>query len=151
MPAIASSCHWSHWTKDLATFIDIVKTREPCLPVFLLGHSAGGVIAYAYALEHQDEIAGFICEDFAYQVSAPDIALAIVKGISTLKLYEGHFHDLLATSASSRSWRTSRPGSTRTWRRPRAAGASDRMRPRLLRRSGNPREEQTMNSLNSVT
>jgi alpha-beta hydrolase superfamily lysophospholipase len=73
---------FADWTKDLATFIDIVKTREPGLPVFLLGHSAGGVIACGYALEHQDEITGLICEDFAYQVPAPDIALAIVKGVS---------------------------------------------------------------------
>jgi alpha-beta hydrolase superfamily lysophospholipase len=73
---------FADWTTDLATFIDIVKAREPGLPVFLLGHSAGGVIACGYALEHQDEIAGLICEDFAYQVPAPDFALAILKGIS---------------------------------------------------------------------
>ena len=73
---------FSDWTKDLATFIDIVKTREPDLPVFLLGHSAGGVIACGYTLEHQDEISGLICEDFAYQVPAPDAVLAILKGVS---------------------------------------------------------------------
>ena len=73
---------FADWTKDLATFVDIVKTREPGLPVFLLGHSAGGVIACVYALEHQDGIAGLICEDFAYQVPAPEVALAIVKGVS---------------------------------------------------------------------
>jgi acylglycerol lipase len=73
---------FADWTKDLATFIDIVKAREPGLPVFLLGHSAGGVIACGYALEHQDEIAGLICEDFAYQVPAPHLALAIVNAVS---------------------------------------------------------------------
>ena len=73
---------FSDWTNDLATFISIVKQREPGLPVFLLGHSAGGVIACGYALEHEDEIAGLICEDFAYQVPAPDIVLAVLKGIS---------------------------------------------------------------------
>jgi acylglycerol lipase len=73
---------FAEWTTDLATFIDRVKTREPGLPVFLLGHSAGGVIACAYTLEHQDEIAGLICEDFAYQVPAPGVALAIIKGVS---------------------------------------------------------------------
>jgi alpha-beta hydrolase superfamily lysophospholipase len=73
---------FSDWTDDLATFIDIVKTREPGLPVFLLGHSAGGVIACGYALEHQDDIAGLISEDFAYKVPAPDAVLAILKGIS---------------------------------------------------------------------
>src|SRR5215831_1464803 len=55
---------FADWTSDLATFIDIVKAREPGLPVFLLGHSAGGVIACGYTLEHQDKIAGLICEDF---------------------------------------------------------------------------------------
>jgi alpha-beta hydrolase superfamily lysophospholipase len=74
--------HFSDYTRDLATFIELVKAREPGLPVFLLGHSAGGVIACGYALDHQDEIAGLICEDFAYQVPAPDIALAILKGVS---------------------------------------------------------------------
>src|SRR6185436_13679400 len=73
---------FSDWTDDLATFIDMIKTREPGLPVFLLGHSAGGVIACGYTLEHQDEIAGLICEDFAYQIPAPDVVLAITKGIS---------------------------------------------------------------------
>jgi acylglycerol lipase len=73
---------FADWTKDLATFIDIVKTREPGLPVFLLGHSAGGLIACVYTLEHQDEIAGLICEDFAYQTPASDVAVAIVKGVS---------------------------------------------------------------------
>jgi alpha-beta hydrolase superfamily lysophospholipase len=72
---------FSDWTTDLATFIDIVKSREPGLPVFLLGHSAGGVIACGYTLAHQDELAGLICEDFAYQIPAPDVALAILKGI----------------------------------------------------------------------
>src|SRR5436190_14852139 len=73
---------FADYTQDLATFIDMVKAREPGLPVFLLGHSAGGVIACAYTLEHQNEIAGLICEDFAYQVSVPNIALALLKGIS---------------------------------------------------------------------
>ena len=73
---------FADWTKDLATFIDIVKMREAGLPIFLLGHSAGGVIACVYALEHQDEIAGLICEDFAYQTPASDLAVSIVKGVS---------------------------------------------------------------------
>ncbi len=73
---------FSDWTEDLATFIDIVKSREPGLPVFLLGHSAGGVIASGYTLAHQDEIAGLIVEDIAYQIPAPEIALAILKGVS---------------------------------------------------------------------
>jgi alpha-beta hydrolase superfamily lysophospholipase/uncharacterized protein YbjT (DUF2867 family) len=75
---------FAEWTRDLATFIEIAKAREPGPPVFLLGHSAGGVIACVYTLEHQKEIAGLICEDFAYQVPAPAVALAFVKLVSHL-------------------------------------------------------------------
>lgn len=70
------------YVTDLATFIQLAKTREPGLPVFLLGHSAGGVISSVYTLEHQSELAGFICESFAFQVYAPDFALAVLKGLS---------------------------------------------------------------------
>src|SRR5262249_37662441 len=64
--------------------IELAKKREPGVPVFLLGHSAGGVVSCVYTLDNQDKIAGLICESFAYQVPAPDFALAVVKGISHL-------------------------------------------------------------------
>lgn len=67
---------------DLAQFITLVKAEQPGMKVFLLGHSAGGVISCVYTLDHQAELAGFICEDFAYQVPAPDFALAVLKGLS---------------------------------------------------------------------
>ena len=43
---------------------------------------AGGVVACSYALDHQDEISGLICESFAYELPAPEIALAVLKGLS---------------------------------------------------------------------
>jgi alpha-beta hydrolase superfamily lysophospholipase len=72
------------YVADLATFIQQVKSQEPGLPVFLLGHSAGGVIACVYALEHQDQIDGLICESFAHEVPAPDFALTVVKGLARI-------------------------------------------------------------------
>jgi acylglycerol lipase len=72
----------SEYVDDLATFINLAKEREPGLPVFLLGHSAGGVIACTYALDHQSEINGLICESFAFRVPAPDFVLAVIKGLS---------------------------------------------------------------------
>ena len=50
--------------------------------MFLLGHSAGGVVSSIYMLENQAELAGFICESFAFQVPAPGFALAAIKGLS---------------------------------------------------------------------
>jgi alpha-beta hydrolase superfamily lysophospholipase len=73
---------FSDFTSDLHTFIKQVKAQEPGLPVFLLGHSAGGVISCVYTLEHQSELAGLICESFAHQEPAPDFALAVLKGLS---------------------------------------------------------------------
>ncbi len=67
---------------DLATMIDLAKTREPGLPVFLLGHSAGGVVSCVYTLEHQAEIDGLICESFAFRVPAPGVVLSVIKGLS---------------------------------------------------------------------
>ena len=69
---------------DVATLIELAKEHDPGVPVYLLGHSAGGVVSCVYTLDNQDEIAGLICEDFAFQVPAPDIAIAAVKGISHL-------------------------------------------------------------------
>jgi acylglycerol lipase len=70
------------YVDDVGTFVKLAKSREPGLPVFMLGHSAGGVISCTYALAHQAELAGLICESFAFRVYAPDLALAIVKGLS---------------------------------------------------------------------
>ena len=72
------------YAADLAATVKLAKSREPGLPVFLLGHSAGGVTACIYCLSSQSEVAGFICEDFAFMVPAPDFALTIIKWLSAI-------------------------------------------------------------------
>lgn len=72
----------AEYVSDLASVIRLAKSRESGLPVFLLGHSAGGVVSCTYALDHQSELAGLICESFAFKVPAPDFALAAIKGLS---------------------------------------------------------------------
>ena len=67
---------------DVDGTIRIAKSRHAGLPVFLLGHSAGGVVSATYTLDHQSELAGFICESFAFQVPAPGFALATLKGLA---------------------------------------------------------------------
>ena len=73
---------FADYVSDVTSFVTLVKSREPGLPVFLLGHSAGGVVACLYTIEHQAELAGLICESFAHQVPAPDFVLAVFKGMS---------------------------------------------------------------------
>src|SRR5262245_37804368 len=70
------------YVNDVEKLAAVIKSREPGLPVFLFGHSAGGVVSCTYTLEHQSELKGLICEDFAFQVPAPDFALAVLKGLS---------------------------------------------------------------------
>lgn len=74
--------NFEDYVNDVSTFVNIVKAQHKDIPLFMLGHSAGGVVACSYTLEHQDQIDGFICESFAYQVPAPDFALAVLKGLS---------------------------------------------------------------------
>lgn len=70
------------YVADVAGAVKIAKARHPGLPAFLLGHSAGGVTSAVYTLDNQAELAGFICESFAFQVPAPGFALAAIKGLS---------------------------------------------------------------------
>lgn len=72
------------YVDDAHTLVTLAKSRHPGVPFFLLGHSAGGVVSSVYTLEHQAELTGFICESFAFKVFAPDLALAVVKGLSHL-------------------------------------------------------------------
>ena len=74
----------SEYVQDVAMVVSLAKSRHAGLPTFLLGHSAGGVVSCIYTLENQDELAGFICESFAFQVPAPDFAIAALKGLSHL-------------------------------------------------------------------
>ena len=77
------------YVDDLAGTIAIAKSRHPDLKVFLLGHSAGGVTSATYVLDNQAELAGFICESFAFQVPAPGFALAAIKGLSHIAPHLG--------------------------------------------------------------
>lgn len=67
---------------DVDYIVELAKKEQPNLPLFILGHSAGGVLACLYTLEHQEKLSGLICESFAFKVPAPDFALNVLKGIS---------------------------------------------------------------------
>lgn len=67
---------------DVDTLVEQAKAAHPGLPLFLLGHSAGGVVSCIYTLEHQQKLTGLICESFAFELPAPDFAIAVLKGVS---------------------------------------------------------------------
>ncbi|AKF04574.1 Lysophospholipase [Sandaracinus amylolyticus] len=75
---------FSKYLEDVDALVQMARGREPGLPIFVLGHSAGGVISCGYVLEHQRELAGFVCESFAHEIPAPDVALTVIKGLDRI-------------------------------------------------------------------
>ena len=74
----------AEYVADLRGVIEIAKTRHAGKKVFLLGHSAGGVVSCTFVLDHPEGVDGLICESFAFQVPAPGFVLSAIKGLSYL-------------------------------------------------------------------
>lgn len=70
------------YVSDLSLAIDLARSKHPDLPLYLLGHSAGGVTAVTYALDYQNRLDGLICESFAFRVYAPNFVLKLLEGAS---------------------------------------------------------------------
>lgn len=51
---------FNDYINDLKTFFDIVRRENPHDKIFLIGHSMGSMIALAYAVEYQQELAGLV-------------------------------------------------------------------------------------------
>ena len=65
------------YTEPLKTYFDMVRCWQPDRPVFLVGHSMGGLIGALYLIAHQEELAGAVLSGPA--VKAPgDIPKAVI-------------------------------------------------------------------------
>ncbi len=51
---------FTDYTDDIGIFIKLVRGEQEKLPILMLGHSMGGLIALKYALDHQEDIKGLI-------------------------------------------------------------------------------------------
>lgn len=70
--------NWAEFRADLKALIDLVKTKEPELPLFVIGQSMGGTIALDYVLRESNQLQGLIL-----------IAPALGLGINLWKLLIG--------------------------------------------------------------
>lgn len=70
---------WTEYREDVGAFVCHVSEREPGRPLFLLGHSMGGLIVLEYAEQHPEGLRGVIA-------SGPLLAQP---GISPVKLALG--------------------------------------------------------------
>jgi acylglycerol lipase len=64
---------------DLRAFVDLAAERHPAAPVYLLGHSMGGCISVAYAVRHQETLAGLV---LSAPLADPNAAGAVTRGVS---------------------------------------------------------------------
>ncbi|NMI00395.1 alpha/beta hydrolase [Pseudonocardia acidicola] len=76
----AHLARYTDFLTDYDTFRRHVVARHEGLPVFLLGHSMGGQIALAYALDHQDDLRGLVLSAPALASNAvPKAAVPVLK------------------------------------------------------------------------
>ncbi len=69
---------FTDFTETLGIFSTMVKERNPATPVFIVGHSMGGLITALYLLDHSDEFSGAV-------ISAPSIIPSVkVSGFTVL-------------------------------------------------------------------
>jgi alpha-beta hydrolase superfamily lysophospholipase len=78
------------YTDTLTIFYKLVKGWQADKPIFLLGHSMGGLIASYYLLDHQADFKGAV-------ISAP--AIKVGAGISPATITMGKILSVLAPSA----------------------------------------------------
>lgn len=60
---------FDQYTRDVHAFTKRVREKHPDLPLFLLGHSLGGLIAATYILDFQPRIGGLILSSPALKIS----------------------------------------------------------------------------------
>lgn len=48
------------FTDPILTCIDMIEERHPDVPVFLVGHSLGGLIGASFLIDHQEKVSGAI-------------------------------------------------------------------------------------------
>jgi alpha-beta hydrolase superfamily lysophospholipase len=78
---------FADYTDALTTYYRMVKGWQPGKPIFILGHSMGGLITCTYLLDHQADFKGAI-------ISAP--AIKVGENISSMTITIGKLLSLIA-------------------------------------------------------
>jgi len=89
---------FAEYVKDIEALVSTIRARAPALPLFLLGHGAGGLAACLYAVANQRVLAGLICESLALEMPAPAAGVQLLRALAfiaprlpVLRLRSGRF------------------------------------------------------------
>ena len=94
--------------EDTAAVTRYARSRWPNLPVFLIGHSMGSLIARAYTKKYDDQIERLILIGSPSEKGGARIALALTK---LMKILRGGRHvSLLIDRLAAPAQKTGRPG-----------------------------------------
>ncbi len=78
--------NWAEYRSDVQAFLQNVRQQAPDLPLFLMGHSMGGLIVLEYTLHHPEGLQGVIASAPAVgAVDASPLLLFIGRILSKLK------------------------------------------------------------------
>lgn len=69
---------------DLDAFVRLVRERADGAPLFLMGHSIGGLITALYAIERQPQLAGYITVSPGIAVDAPPLQAAAIQFVNAI-------------------------------------------------------------------
>jgi acylglycerol lipase len=77
---------FAEYTDTLKIYFDMIRKEQPGKPIFLVGHSMGGLIVAVYLLEHQDELAGAVLSGALVKMSGDISPMVVFMGklLSTL-------------------------------------------------------------------
>ncbi|HKL88779.1 MAG TPA: lysophospholipase [Salinibacter sp.] len=64
---------FGRYLDDLARFLDYVRSQQPDAPLFLFGHSMGGLVVLKYVLERHPSVQGLMLSAPAIEIN-PDLA-----------------------------------------------------------------------------
>jgi len=74
---------WTEFREDVKAFLKFVREQEPGRPMFLLGHSLGGLIALEYVLHYPEELIGVVASGpVLAQVGISSFLLVLARALS---------------------------------------------------------------------
>ena len=76
---------WAEYRADLAAFLQLVRTQESQLPLFLIGQSMGGTIALDYLLRESPQLQGLILMSPALGLNVSPWKLLIGRMLSRIR------------------------------------------------------------------